>query len=238
MLGPLGETLAAARAHFGGHDVLAARVLAPAGWLPAARGHGAGRRARRPAGARDARRQRHRARGHRRDAAGRGLRLGPRRARRRDAAVRPAGSRPWTATRSPLELAAGDTTITGVAFTGGAIGIAGDPRAGDPSLVLRAPTRTRCSPACTRSSRRTSSRCSSALSARTGRPLRALWRSAGDRLGGAFLWLGEVVGMRERAWELGTRCMTARARSPSAPAFACSSTPGSPSRRATAAAAV
>ena len=43
----------------------------------------------------------------------------------------------------------------------------------------------------------------------TGRPLRALWRSAGDRLGGAFLWLGEVVGMRERAWDLGARCMQA-----------------------------
>ena len=48
-----------------------------------------------------------------------------------------------------------------------------------------------------------------ALAAATGRPLRALWRSAGDRLGGAFLWLGEVVGMRERAWDLGTRCMQA-----------------------------
>ena len=71
----------------------------------------------------------------------------------------------------------------------------------------RAPTRTRCSRACTRSSRRTSSRCSRRSPRATGRPLRALWRSAGDRLGGAFLWLGEVVGMRERAWELGARCM-------------------------------
>ena len=46
-----------------------------------------------------------------------------------------------------------------------------------------------------------------AIGAATGRPLGALWRSAGDRLGGAFLWLGEVVGMRERAWDLGARCM-------------------------------
>ena len=43
--------------------------------------------------------------------------------------------RRWPPTRSCFELAAGDATITGVAFAGGAYGVAGDERAGDPSLV-------------------------------------------------------------------------------------------------------
>ena len=94
-----------------------------------------------------------------------------------------------------------------MAFTGGAIGTAADPRAGDPSLVLVADEEALLA----RLHEELEAHLEPllvALSARTGRPLRALWRSAGDRLGGAFLWLGEVVGMRERAWELGARCMT------------------------------
>lgn len=48
--------------------------------------------------------------------------------------------------------------------------------------------------------------------AATDRAETALWRSAGDRLGGAFLWLGEVLGMRDRAWGLGTLCLSAGGR--------------------------
>ena len=105
-----------------------------------------------------------------------------------------------------LQFAAGDATITGMAFAGGAYGVAGDPRDGDPALVtvagedalleqLHAELHAHLAPLL------------AAIAAATGRPERALWRSAGDRLGGAFLWLGEVVGMRERAWDLGSRCM-------------------------------
>jgi hypothetical protein len=35
-----------------------------------------------------------------------------------------------------------------------------------------------------------------------GRPRRALWRCAGDRLAQAGLWCGEAFGARERAWAL------------------------------------
>ncbi len=93
-----------------------------------------------------------------------------------------------------LELAAGDTTITGVAFTGGAYG---DPQADDAALIARlhAELEAHLAPLL------------EAIAAATGRPLTALWRSAGDRLGGAFLWLGEVAGMRERAWALGAQAM-------------------------------
>jgi Ferric iron reductase FhuF-like transporter/FhuF 2Fe-2S C-terminal domain len=34
------------------------------------------------------------------------------------------------------------------------------------------------------------------------RPERALWRSAADRVAGAFLWIGEQLGARERSYEL------------------------------------
>ena len=105
-----------------------------------------------------------------------------------------------------LQLATDGVTITGVAFAGGAYGVAGDGRAGDPALVvlrdedallacLHEELAAHLAPLL------------EAIAAATGRPLRSLWRSAGDRLGGAFLWLGEVIGARDRAWELGTRCM-------------------------------
>jgi FhuF 2Fe-2S C-terminal domain len=45
------------------------------------------------------------------------------------------------------------------------------------------------------------------LASLSGRPVRALWRGAGDRLAGAFLWLGEMLGERDRAWALGVRCL-------------------------------
>ena len=107
-----------------------------------------------------------------------------------------------------FELAAGDATITGVAFAGGAYGIAGDARAGDPSLVVLADEDAllarlheelhahlgRCS---RRSPRRPGGRC-----ARCGAAPATGW--AARSCGSARSW-----GMRERAWDLGTRCMQA-----------------------------
>lgn len=201
---PLAETLAAARARCGGHDVLAVRLGAPDGWRAAT------------------------------ELTGRGATLDDLLARATQASgtgradiggTLLAESYAWALTvrsvgtllvgrRVPamaldevrLQFAAGDVTITGVALAGGAYGVTGDARAGDPSLVvlpdedallerLHEELRTHLAPVL------------EAIARATDRPLRALWRSAGDRLGGAFLWLGEVVGMRDRAWELGTRCM-------------------------------
>jgi hypothetical protein len=201
---PLAETLAVSRAHFGGYDVLATRIGAPSGWLPAA------------------------------ELAREGP---PLEALLELALVRSASGRldvggsllaehiAWSlalravgtllfGTRIPamaldevrFEIADGDTTITGAAFAGGAYGVAGDPRAGDPALAvladedallarLREELEAHLRPGL------------EAIGAATGRPLSALWRGAGDRLAGAFLWLGDVVGMRARSWELGTRCM-------------------------------
>ena len=203
---PLAQTLAAARAHFGGHDVLAARLGAPDGWLaPVELTHASPAlddllaRATATTGT------------DRADIGGTllaesyawGL------------AIRAVGTLLF-GRRIPamahdevlLELAAGDTTITGVAYAGGAYGIEGDACTGDRSLVLL--------PDEDALLRRLHDELQAHLQAPlgaiaeiTGRPLRALWRSAGDRLGGAFLWLGEVIGVRETAWELGTRCMNA-----------------------------
>ncbi len=203
---PLAETLAAARAHFGGHDVLGTRLVAPDGWVPATE-------LIEPGAALDdliARATAATSTG-RADIGGTLLAEGYAWA----LAVRAVGTLLF-GMRIPamapsevrIELAAGDATITGVAFAGGAFGIDGDDRAGDPSLVvlsdedallerLHEELRAHLTPLL------------AAISSATGRPLRALWRSAGDRLGGAFLWLGEVVGVRDRAWELGTRCMQA-----------------------------
>lgn len=201
---PLAATLAAARAHFGGHDVLATRVVAPPDWLPAtafARGG--------PALDDLIARATTTSATGRADIGGTLLAEGYAWA----LSVRAVGTLLFGA-RIPamaadevaFEFAAGDATITGAAFAGGAYGIPGDGAEGDPSLVvlagedalldrLRAELQAHLTPVL------------EAIAAATGRPLRALWRSAGDRLGGAFLWLGEVVGMRERAWDLGTRCM-------------------------------
>ena len=199
---PLADTLAAARAHFGGHDVLAARVGAPDGWLPATAVTGAVLEdllARATATTATSRRDI----GATLLAEGYAWAL----------TVRAVGTLlfggriPAMAPREVvLEFAAGDATITGVAFAGGAYGLAGDPREGDRSLAvlpgedallarLHDELEAHLGPLLEQ------------LAAASGRPLRALWRSAGDRLGGAFLWLGEVVGMRERAWDLGARCM-------------------------------
>jgi hypothetical protein len=200
----LAQTLAAARAHFGGYDVLGTRLGAPEGWHPATglvhAGPGlddllATATATTGSGRADI--------GATLLAEGYAFAL----------ALRAVGTLLF-GTRIPamapaevrLEFAAGETTIIGVAYAGGAYGVAGDPCAGDPSLVLvpdehallarlHAELQDHLEPLL------------AAIAAASGRPLRALWRSAGDRLGGAFLWLGEVVGMRERAWELGTRCM-------------------------------
>ncbi len=201
---PLGETLAAARAHFGGHDVLGTRLGAPAGWRSATE-------LTRPGPALDDLLAKATATtgGGRADIGGTLLAEGYAFA----LALRAVGTLLF-GTRIPamapgevvLEFAAGDATITGMAFAGGAYGIAGDPREGDPSLVALADEAALL--------RRLHEEMEAhlaplldAIGAATGRPHQALWRSAGDRLGGAFLWLGEVVGMRERAWELGTRCM-------------------------------
>jgi hypothetical protein len=105
-----------------------------------------------------------------------------------------------------LEVAAGTAAITGVAFAGGAYGIAGDAAAGDPSLVLL-PDEDALLDRLHEELREHLAPLVEAVAAATDRPLRALWRSAGDRLGGAFLWLGEIVAQRDRAWNLGTRCM-------------------------------
>ena len=203
---PLGETLAAARAHFGGHDVLGTRLLAQEGWLPAGD-------LIRPGPAVDdlVARATATSQTERADIGGTLLAEGYAWA----LAVRAVGTLLF-GERIPamapdevwIEFAAGDATITGVAFAGGAYGMAGDPRAGDPSLVVLADAAALL--ACLHEELRAHlAPLLATISDATGRPLRALWRSAGDRLGGAFLWLGEVVGVRERAWDLGTRCMQA-----------------------------
>ena len=201
---PLAETLAAARAHFGGHDVLGTRLVAPEGWLPAGE-------LIEPGPALDGLITQATAATStgRADIGGTLLAEGYAWA----LVMRAVGTLLF-GERIPamapdevwLEFAAGDATITNVALAGGAYGVDGDARAGDPSLVVLADEQAlllrlhdeleaHLEPLL------------EAISSATGRPLRALWRSAGDRLGGAFLWLGEVVGMRERAWELGTLCM-------------------------------
>jgi len=203
---PLADTLAAARAHFGGHDVLGTRLGAPAGWLPARDATTAG-----PALDDLLARATSATATGRADIGGTLLAEGYAWA----LAVRAVGTLLFgrripamAAGEVALECAMADATITAVAFAGGAYGVAGDERAGDPSLVLlededallatlHDELEAHLEPLLL------------AIGAATGRPLRALWRSAGDRLGGAFLWLGEVVGVRARAWELGTRCMQA-----------------------------
>lgn len=200
---PLADTLAAARAHFGGHDVLGTRLDAPAGWVPAADFVTGG-----PAlDALIARATDTTATG-RRDIGGTLLAEGWAWA----LAVRAVGTLlfgcriPAMAPREvSLEFAMGDATITGMALAGGAYGVAGDP-AGGPSLVLL-PDEDALLARLHEELHDHLEPLLAAISQATGRPLRALWRSAGDRLGGAFLWLGEVVGRRERAWDLGTRCM-------------------------------
>lgn len=201
---PLADTLAAARAHFGGHDLLATRLTAPGDWLPASTVvHGG------PVLDDLLARATESTATGRADIGGTLLAEGYSWALclravgtllfgRRIPAMAPA--------EVALELAAGDTTITGVAFAGGAYGVVGDERAGDPSLVVVADD----AALLARLHEELEAHLDPllrAISAGTGRPLAALWRSAGDRLGGAFLWLGDVVGMRERAWELGTVCM-------------------------------
>jgi hypothetical protein len=200
----LAQTLAAARSHFAGHDVLATRVRAPDHWTAAGS-------LVRPGPALDdllARSTRATAT-TRADIGGTLLAEGYAWA----LSVRAVGTLLF-GRRIPamahdvvaLEIAADGTTITGVAFTGGAYGVEGDPAAGDPSLVLLADEDALL--ACLHAElTRHLQPLLEAIAAATGRPLGALWRSAGDRLGGAFLWLGEVVGARERAWDLGTRCM-------------------------------
>ena len=203
---PLGQTLAAARAHFGGHDVLGTRLLAQEGWLPATERIHPG-----PAVDDLVARATATSQTERADIGGTLLAEGYAWA----LAVRAVGTLLFgelVPAMAPdevwIELAAGDATITGVAFAGGAYGIAGDPRAGDPSLVVLADAAALL--ACLHEELRAHlAPLLATISDATGRPLRALWRSAGDRLGGAFLWLGEVVGVRERAWDLGTRCMQA-----------------------------
>jgi hypothetical protein len=200
---PLAETLAAARAHFGGHDWLGSCVGRRDGWLPASDLRGGelmGLLERATA-----------ATGTERVDIGAtllaesiawGLAM-------RAVAVLLFGTRfpALTPDAVQLEFAAADATVTGVAFAGGAYGVAGDARSGDAALAilpdeaallarLHAELEEHLEPVL------------AALSGASGRPSRALWRSAGDRLGGAFLWLGELVGMRERAWDLGGRCMS------------------------------
>lgn len=201
---PLGQTLAAARAHFGGHDVLATRLVAPDGWIAAGTLVTPG-----PA------LEELLTRATRSGATGRadigGTLLVESYAWA--LAVRAVGTLlfgcriPAMAPREVwLEFAAADVTITGVAFTGGAFGVAGDAAAGDPSLLVVADEDALLG----RLHEEMTGHLTplvEAIAAATRRSQRALWRSAGDRLGGAFLWLGEVVGVRERAWELGTRCM-------------------------------
>jgi hypothetical protein len=203
---PLAGTLAAVRAHFGGHDVLSTRVTPQPGWLHAA------------------------------DLLAGGSALDELLARAIAATATDRAdiggtllveSYAWALTvrsvgtllfadRIPslapddvwFELAMADTTVTAAALTGGAFGIAGDPGGDDPALVLLD------SPAALLAQLHTELQqhlepLLRLVRAATGRPLTALWRSAGDRLAGAFLWLGEVAGMRERAWRLGTETMAA-----------------------------
>jgi hypothetical protein len=201
---PLAETLAASRAHFGGYDVLATRVGAPPGWIPAAE-------LAREGPALDALLELALVR----SASGR-MDIGGSLLAEHVAwslALRAVGTLLF-GTRIPamapgevrFEIADGDTTITGTAFAGGAYGVAGDARAGHEALALLADEDALL--ACLRDELEAHLRpLLETIGAATGRPLSALWRGAGDRLAGAFLWLGDVVGMRERAWELGTRCM-------------------------------
>ena len=201
---PLAETLAAARAHFGGHDVLGTRLVAPDGWVPAGELIEPGpvlddliARATAATGT------------GRTDIGGTLLAEGYAWA----LAVRAVGTLLF-GLRIPamapgevwMEFAAGDATITNVALAGGAYGVEGDARAGDRALLVLADEQA----LLLRLHDELEAHLvplMQAISSATGRPLSALWRSAGDRLGGAFLWLGEVVGVRERAWELGTLCM-------------------------------
>ncbi len=204
--GALAQTLAAVRASFGGHDVLGMRIGAPDGWRPATE-------LTRPGPALDELL----ALATTATATGR-VDIGATLLAEGYAwalAMRAVGTLLHDR-RIPamahdevrVEHAAGDATITGMAFAGGAFGIAGDPLEGDPSLVvlddeaallrrLHAELQAHLEPLL------------DAIGAASGRPQRALWRSAGDRLGGAFLWLGEVTGRRGLAWDLGTRCMEA-----------------------------
>lgn len=48
-----------------------------------------------------------------------------------------------------------------------------------------------------------------ALNRMTRRPRSALWGAAGDALAFAFLYAGEAIGDRRRAWSIGERCLTA-----------------------------
>ncbi len=203
---PLADTFAASRAHFGGHDVLATRIGAQPGWLPATGVVSGG-----PALDDLLARATATTATGRADIGGTLLAEGYAWA----LCVRAVGALLF-GTRVPamapadvtLELAAGDATITAAAFAGGAYGVAGDEPAGDPSLVLLADEAALL--ACLHAELEAHlAPLLAAIHAATARPLDALWRSAGDRLGGAFLWLGEVVGVRERAWDLGTRCMQA-----------------------------
>ena len=200
----LAQTLAAARAHFGGYDVLGTRLGAPAGWSAATEVNHAG-----PA------LEALLARAVERSGSGRAD-IGATLLAESYAfslALRAVGTLLF-GTRIPamapgevsLEFADDGTTIIGVAYAGGAYGVAGDPCAGDPSLALVADEDALLAQLHTELEAHLAPLLT-AIAAATGRPLRALWRSAGDRLGGAFLWLGEVVGMRDRAWDLGARCM-------------------------------
>lgn len=201
---PLAETLAAARAHFGGHDVLGTRIGAPAGWLPAGEliypGPGLDELLAKATATTG---------GNRADIGGTLMAEGYAFA----LALRAVGTLLF-GTRIPamapaevcLQFAAGDATITGVAFAGGAYGVAGDAREGHRALVVVADEDALLAQLHTEMQAHLAPLLT-AIAAATGRPERALWRSAADRLGGAFLWLGEVVGMRERAWDLGARCM-------------------------------
>ena len=201
---PLAQTLAAARERFGGHDVLATRIGAPAGWLAAPDLMAPG-----PALRQMLARTTASTGGGRADIGGtwlvesyawalamRGvgaLLLGDRVPAMAAAEVR-------------LRLVEPDDAIAEVAFAGGAYGVDGDECQDDPALVtlpdhhalaarLRDELEAHLRPLL------------DAVATEAGRSRRALWRSAGDRLGGAFMWLGEVLGERERAWALGTPCM-------------------------------
>lgn len=48
-----------------------------------------------------------------------------------------------------------------------------------------------------------------AVNEATGRPTSALWRSARDRLAGAFVWVGELTGTRDRSCDLARAAVAA-----------------------------
>lgn len=197
---PLAETLAAGRDRFGGHDVLGAHLGAPDGW-PAAAAFGRGEAVLDE------------------QLAGSALQLATDRAD--ILAARVVEAHAWgLAVRAVGTLLIGDRVpvmdpeqtflqispggdVTGVAFTGGAHGLPGDPAAGvrtasgENDLLGRLHTELEAhlTPLV------------EALHARSGRARPALWRSCGDRLGGAFLWLGEVLGCRDEAWRRGMHCL-------------------------------